>query len=157
MDEKDEGRDLTVYLQGFEANISPEVFHFYATHYYQCKQDFKAPDYFSPVPYFLICRAIELEIKARHLKHRKQDEITKDFSHDLRKAYNALDAQERILSQSEVAVLATADEIYSKKGFEYFTPSAAQGASTGYSGYPNLETLDTIAKKLIDSGTIPSD
>ena len=40
--------------------------------------------------------------------------------HCLVDGYNRLDAQEQILSQSELAVLTEADVIYSKKGFEYF-------------------------------------
>ena len=153
MEEQGETRDVTVYLQSIEVNLSPDAFHLYASHYYRCKQDFEPPDNgFSPVPYFLLCRAIELEIKARHLKHKNLDEVKVGFGHHLMKAYNALDVQERILSQREVAVLATADEIYSDKGFEYFTLRAAKAALQGYSQFPDLKTLDTIAKNLIDSG-----
>jgi hypothetical protein len=56
-------------------------------------------------PIFLLCRAIELEIKARHLKRLTQKEVKKRFRHHLLKAYKALDAQEQILSQNELAVL----------------------------------------------------
>jgi hypothetical protein len=160
MESKDEAREMTVdlrgsdvrvYVQGIEVNVSPDAFHIYAGHYYKCKQDFKSPDdYFSPVPYFLLCRAIELEIKATHLKHRTQTEVKDDFYHHLVKAYNALDAQEQILSQSELAVLTEADAIYSRKGFEYFVST---DALTHFSRYPDLEKLDVIAKKLIDSGS----
>jgi hypothetical protein len=164
MDEKDEARemtvdlrgsapltDVTVYLQGVEVNVSPDAFHIYAGHYYKCKQDFKCPDdAFSPVPYFLLCRAIELQIKAKLLKQRKQKQVKHEFGHGLLDAYKALDAQERILGQSELAVLTEADEIYSRKGFEYFVPT---DALTHFSRYPDLEILDAIAKKLIDSGS----
>jgi hypothetical protein len=68
MDAKDEARDVTVDMQELKVNLSPDVFHRYAGHYYKCKQDFVCPDDgSSPVPYFLLCRAIELQIKARHL------------------------------------------------------------------------------------------
>jgi hypothetical protein len=130
-----------------EENLSPDAFHIYAGHYYKCKQDFECPDdYFSPVPYFLLCRAIELEMKAKLLKHRKQGDVKKSFRHRLLDAYNALDAQEQNLSPSEVAVLAAADRIYATKGFEYFVP---EDALTGFSRFPDLEMLDTIVKKLI--------
>jgi hypothetical protein len=151
MDEKDEARDVTVDMQELKENLSPDAFHIYAGHYYKCKQDFKPPDdYFSPVPFFLLCRAIELEIKATHLKHRTQTEVKDAFYHHLVKAYNALDAQEQILSQSELAVLAEADAIYSRKGFEYFVQC---DALTGFSRFPDLEMLNAIAKKLIDFGS----
>jgi hypothetical protein len=50
-------------------NISSYSFHVWAQHYYKCVQDFQlSPDDFSPVPYALLCQAIELELKARHLE-----------------------------------------------------------------------------------------
>jgi hypothetical protein len=147
MDEKDEARertvdlrgsDVTVHLQGVEVNVSPHAFHIYAGHYYKCKQDFMPPDdYVSSLPYFLLCRAIELELKARLLRYWRQSHVKRDFGHSLLDAYNvvdaynAFDAQEQILSQSELAVLTEADAIYSRKGFEYFVPT---DALTGFSG-----------------------
>jgi hypothetical protein len=155
MDEKDAPRDVTIVAQGFNANLSPDAFHIYATHYYKCKRDFTPPDdYFSPIPYFLLCRAIELEIKARHLKRLTQKEVKNRFRHHLLKAYKALDAQEQILSQSEVEVLTAADQIYGDKEFEYFRQ---EDALTGSSRIPDLDMLDTIAKKLIYSGSTTSE
>ena len=160
MDEKDEAReliidlrgpDVTVYLAGVEVNASPEAFHIYAGHYYKCKQDFKPPDdYPSSLAYFLLCRAIELELKARLLRNWRQSRVKGKIGHRLLDAYNALDAQDQTLSQSEVAVLTEADAIYSRKSFEYFVPT---DALTGFSRYPDLEMLDAIAKKLIESGS----
>src|SRR5215212_9564203 len=123
MDEKDEARERTVDLRGVDVNVSPHAFHIYAGHYYKCKQDFMPPDdYVSSLPYFLLCRAIELELKARLLRYWRQSHVKRDFGHSLLDAYNvvdaynALDAQEQILSQSELAVLTEADAIYSRKG-----------------------------------------
>jgi hypothetical protein len=151
MDEKDAPRDVPIHAQGFNANLSPDAFHIYATHYYKCKRDFTPPDdYFSPIPYFLLCRAIELEIKARHLKRLTQKQVKNRFGHHLLKAYKALDAQEQILSQNERAVLNTADERYTETDLAYFNPELALGA---FSEFPDLDMLDTIAKKLINSGS----
>jgi hypothetical protein len=151
MDEKDEARDVTVDMQELKVNLSPDAFHIYATHYYKCKRDFTPPDDKpSPVPYFLLCRAIELEIKARHLKRMTQPEVKDEFGHRLLKAYKALDAQEQILSQNELAVLKTADERYQKTEFAYFKQEHPLKA---YSQFPDLDMLDSIAKKLIDSGS----
>jgi hypothetical protein len=66
------------------------------------------------------------------------------------KAYEALDAQEQILSQNELAVLTTADELYTKTDLAYFNPVHALRA---FSQFPDLDMLDTIAKKLISSGS----
>ena len=151
MDEKDATRDVTIHAQGLNANLSPDAFHIYAMHYYKCKRDFTPPDdYFSPIPYFLLCRAIELEIKARHLKRLTQKQVKKRFSHHLLKAYEALDAQEQILSQNELAVLSTVDELYTETDLAYFNPEHAAGA---FSQFPDLDMLDTIAMKLINSGS----
>jgi hypothetical protein len=151
MDEKDEACDVTIDMQELKANLSPDAFHIYAGHYYKCKQDFKPPDHYpSPVPFFLLCRAIELEIKARHLKRLTQDEVKDDFRHKLLKAYKALDVQEQILRQNELAVLETADKLYRRTDFAY---SRQEHALTAFSQFPDLDMLDTIAKKLIDSGS----
>jgi hypothetical protein len=131
---------------GIDANLSPDAFHRWATHYQKCRKYFRCRDKFSPVPYFLLCRAIELEIKARHLRHMTQLEVKTKFGHDLAKAYEASDPAEKTLNQSEEHTLRVASEIYNSKDFEYFDP---QDALTGYSRFPDLTLLDSIASKLI--------
>jgi hypothetical protein len=140
------GKSQEIRVEPLELNLSPEAFHRYAVHYYKCKQDFQSPDGFSPVPYFLLCRAIELEIKSRHLKKKRQTEVKREYSHRLMQAYNALTPSEQVLTPSQVEVLEAASKIYASKGFEYFKP---QDALTGFSRYPDLTLLDSIAKRLI--------
>jgi len=135
---------------GINASLAPDAFHRWATHYYQCRHDFRSPHRFSPVPYFLLCRSIELEIKSRHLRTKTQDEVKDAYWHDLKRAYDALPGGDQTLTQPEVAVLEAASKIYTSKGFEYFDP---QDALTGYSLYPNLDELDGVAKKLIGHGS----
>jgi hypothetical protein len=128
-------------------NLSPDAFHRYATHYLKCKRDFQCPDKFSPVPYFLLCRAIELEIKARHLKHASQKKVKDKFRHRFAEAYDALEPSEQILNKEEERTLRLANDIYNdNKGFEYFSP---MDALTGYNRFPDLVLLDVIASKLI--------
>jgi hypothetical protein len=133
---------------GINANLSPDAFHRWATHYLKCKRDFQCPDKFSPVPYFLLCRAIELEIKARHLKYMTQEQVKKKFSHKLAESYDALEPTEKILNQEEEHTLRDASKIYHEKDFEYFNP---EDALTGYKRLRNLNLafLDSIASKLI--------
>ncbi len=132
---------------GIDANLAPDAFHWWAAHYYKCKQDFRAPDdRFSPVPYFLLCRAIELEVKSRHLRSLTQQQVKVRFGHDLSRAYAALDSREKVLNPSELRTLVAASGIYAGKGFEYFEP---EDAATAYSRYPSLDELDSIAKRLI--------
>jgi len=128
-------------------NLSPDAFHRYATHYLKCKRDFQCPDKFSPVPYFLLCRAIELEMKARHLKHATQKQVKDKYRHKFAEAYDALEPVEQILNQEEEHTLRLASDIYNdNKGFEYFSP---MDALTVYKRFPDLKLLDSIASKLI--------
>ncbi len=136
----------TIKIGGINANLAPDAFHRWAYHYLKCSKDFQSPHRFSPVPYFLVCRAIELEIKARHLKRVTQIDVKKDYHHDLIKAYKALNENEKNLNNNEEYTLQVASHIYKDKGFEYFD---AQDALTGYSRFPELTILYSIANKLI--------
>jgi hypothetical protein len=140
--------DVVIRVQGFDANISPDAFHMWAQHYYKCKQDFQSPGSFSPVPYFLLCRAIELEIKSRHLQTKHRSKVKTEYSHNLIKGYEALEPQQKILNNKEVETLTDANAIYIGKGFEYFNP---EHALRGYDLFPNLMLLDAIANKLIQT------
>ena len=135
---------------GISANLAPDAFHMYAQHYYKCRQDFEPPHRFSPVPYFLLCRAIELEIKSWHLIQKRQYEVKDSFGHDLLKAYEALDGNQKVLSDVELSLLRDASDIYnSNKGFEYFNP---EDALNGFSRFPDLDQLDSVTRKLIYEG-----
>jgi hypothetical protein len=142
--------EINIELDGIQLNLSPDAFHMWATHYYKCKQDFNPRHKFSPVPYFLLCRAIELELKSKHLPKLKQKDVKNIFSHDLIKAYNDLNPSEQTLTDDELIALSKANEIYKSKGFEYFVP---KHALRGYSVYPDLEFLDLITSKLIGETT----
>ncbi|MGA7845026.1 MAG: hypothetical protein WCB17_10795, partial [Dehalococcoidales bacterium] len=120
--------NIIISPEPMHINLSPDAFHMWATHYLKCKNDFQSPDKFSPVPYFLLCRAIELEIKARQLKAVTQNQVKDNYGHDLVKAYGALTPAEKVLVQNEEKTLKIASDIYKRKGFEYFNiMSAAQG------------------------------
>ena len=132
---------------GIDANLAPDALHTAAVHYYKCKQNFRPPDEFSPVPYFLLSRAIELELKSRHLRFKNLNEVKAEFGHNLYTSYDALDSSEKVLSRSELKTLGVANAIYAGKGFEYFEP---QDALTGYSRYPDLDELDLVVRKLVN-------
>jgi hypothetical protein len=133
-------------IGGIDGNLSPDAFHRWATHYYKCRHDFASPHKFSPVPYFLLCRAIELELKSRHLMKRRQLEVKRAYGHDLTKAYSALPLAEQTLTPDESAVLQQASQIYASKSFEYFEP---EDALTAFRRFPDLSVLDRVAKKLL--------
>jgi hypothetical protein len=132
--------------EGIDANLSPDAFHRWAMHYYKCRHDFASPHKFSPVPYFLLCRAIELELKSRHLQGKRHLEVKRAYGHHLTKAYAGLPPSEQILTPEEVVVLEQASDIYASKGFEYFE---LEDALTGFHRFPDLSMLDRVAKKLL--------
>jgi hypothetical protein len=137
----------TVKPQAIKGNASSEYFVRCAKDFYECKKRFRSPHRKSPVPYFLLCKAIELGIKAKHLRRMTRKAVKQTYWHDLVNAYEALDPQERKLATSEEAILRQADDVYNdKKGFEYLNP---KNVLTGYKRYPDLELLDKIAKKII--------
>lgn len=139
-------RNYVLKAEGGHYNISPTLFHRYAREYLECERTFKPSRKFSPVPYFLICRAIELELKAKHLESRSRKEVKDEFAHDLKKSYDALPAAGKVLDENEYAMLEQASEIYRKKGFEYVS---VVDAATGLKDFPELAVLEAIAAKVV--------
>ena len=105
------------------------------------------------MPYFLLCRAIELELKSQHLQVSNQEQVKKKFAHSILKAYNALPKDQRVLCQAEFDVLSAASKIYEGKGFEYIQPVSA---AHGFSDFPDLAELDAVARKLLGLSVHPS-
>ena len=116
-------------------------------HYYDCRKQFVPPDTgFSPVPYFLNCRAIELALKAHLLDQASLKHVKNKFGHNLVAAYNALPQKLKTLSSIEFQVLNAANDIYKDKGFEYFT---LQHTFPGLAQLPDLTALDLVTFKLV--------
>ncbi|MBC7945588.1 MAG: hypothetical protein H7X91_10090 [Burkholderiales bacterium] len=127
-------------------NSSPDAFRLWAKHYYQCRLSFQYSDPFSPVPYFLLCRAIELQFKAVHLEVQRQAQVKKSFGHNLVKSYSALPAAYQTLSPEQFSLLDRANKIYSSKGFEYMNVG---DALRGFSNFPDLQALDALTEALL--------
>lgn len=128
-------------------NLSPVGFRRWARHFLACRDTFASPDPgFSPVPYFLNCRAIELELKARLLETAKQKEVKDKYGHDLERSYANLPVDQQTLTHAEVDVLKAASAVYKGKGFEYF---GVVDAMTGYERFPDLAALDDLTIKLV--------
>ena len=130
-----------------EFNLSPVLFRAGARDYFKSFLDFGQPGKFSPVPFFLCCRAIELGLKAKHLETKTQREIKRLYSHDLIKSYFDLDPAQQSLSTAELDVLAAANKIYVAKEFEYLN---VFDAATAYKRFPDLDSLAALTKKIID-------
>ena len=128
-------------------NFSPIGFRRAAEDFILCYESFQ-PSKFSVVPYFLCCRAIELALKAMHLENQTQLTIKKNFSHDLKKSYDALHPTKQILSSSDLLLLEQANDLYKIKAFEYVQPI---DAAHGFDRFPDLNDLSNLAKKLVSA------
>lgn len=128
-------------------NFSPYSFHKTAEHFYKAKCDFKSPgDFFSTVPFFLCCRAIELELKSKHLEEERQPFVKNKLGHDIGKAYDTLDEKYQILNEDEYLLLKKTSEVYCSKRFEYIQ---VMDVGTAYKGFPDLDALDALTKKIL--------
>ena len=137
------------------ANISPIGFHRYASEF-AASARLAQPDpegRFSPVPYYLYCRSLELVLKAFLLAKgvAKDDLKGRNLGHDLLK--NLLKARELGLDQTITFAALWEDEIgkanvyYASKGFEYFDVISA---ARGYPQLPALDALNEIVTALLE-------
>jgi len=137
--------DYKLNAEAGHINLSPELFRLGARDYFKSFTRFEHRK-FSPVPFFLCCRAMELALKAVHLESKKQSEVKQLFSHDLMKCYKGLDKSKQTLSAEELDLLSAANEIYVRKEFEYLN---VVHAVTAYKRFPDLDALVKLAKKII--------
>ena len=71
----------------------------------------------------------------------------KKFGHDLEKAYDALPANQKVLTVIERGLLRKTNDVYiDDKGFDYVQVG---DIATAYSRFPDLASLDALAKKLL--------
>ena len=133
--------------------VSPFAFHHYASEYLQgvSSARTRAGVRYSPVPYFLCCRALELVIKAFLLARGvSKDSLKKRaVGHNLdvvlamaRK--HGLDVLVALEPQEEEALLKASPQ-YSTKEFEYF--EIARMVRRG--DLPKLDFLESAATKLV--------
>jgi hypothetical protein len=135
-----------IKIEAGSLNFSAPSFRMWASHYYKCFKDFQSPGGgWSPVPYALLCRAIELELKSRHLEKIGLSRV-KDFLHDLLQLYDDLPASQHVLNREERKLLQKASELYKEKAFDYVQ---VMDAATAYKRFPDLTRLDAVTKKLL--------
>ena len=128
-------------------NISPIGFHGYASQFADSALSARSrlANGFSPVPYFLYCRSLELVLKAYLLARGvTKAELKRKFRHDLCRVFTEAKnrglAVEVPISSEWEAEIGKANLYYNGKGFEYFEVGNA------VRGYPNLPSLDTLAQ-----------
>ena len=138
----------TFHATGFHVNISPDLFRRHSRQYLECHRAYKPVAGYSPVPYFLLCRAIEFALKAHHLETKSREEVKRTYSHNLAKLYRELPSDSQILEPGEIALLQATSDKYDvpNKGFEYVS---LEDVLTSQHSFPNLEALEALAVRLI--------
>ncbi len=143
----------TIKIQTVVAYVTPIGFHQYASDFATWAERAHAhgSKFFSPVPYYLYCRSLELVLKAFLLAKgvSKKQLKARSLGHDL----TALLTKAKKLGLEEIvtikprwdAELSKANEYYSKKDFEYFNVGFA------YYGLPSLSVLQEFSDQLLQS------
>lgn len=145
---------IVIKVPPFELFISPMGFHRYASDFLGAAKGIEIKNEFSPVPYYLVCRSLELSLKAFLLAKGVSKEKLKDrrsLGHDLEKVLGkaiSLGIDEFVsLLPSYKVELAKANKYYASKGFEYFK---IVKAATGYRDLPEINVLSDFATHLVD-------
>lgn len=132
---------------------TPIGFHNYASDFadWANRARIEKSKYFSPVPYYLYCRSIELVLKSFLLAKgmTKKQLKARKLGHDL----IALLAKAREMGLEDIVVigsdeeveLSKANEYYCKKDFEYFN------VGFGYYSLPSLSILNELSERLLMS------
>ena len=144
-------RNVVIKPQTLPINLSPLGFHRYASEFLRAANSFKCGDNFSPVPYYLRCRVIELALKAFLLaKGFPKNDLKDKLRHNLE---NALNSATELGLQSEVAIepkekkeIKKANVYYARKGFEYFQVGKF---AKGYPELPDLKILADVSSRLV--------
>lgn len=139
--------DYVVKAETGHQNFSRVAFRMSARDCLSCFEAYD-PHEFSPVKYFLLCRAIELALKVLHLDSMSVKAV-RGFGHNIVSSYDRLDEKYQILTNLERQFLSDANKLYEKeeKAFEYIQPIHA---ARGYTDFPDLARLYGIAKKMVE-------
>jgi hypothetical protein len=144
-------RKIPMNAETGHINASPTRFHLWAKEYLDRRRSVQFSDW-SPVPCFLLCRAMELEFKAVHLDVQPRADVkkVKNYKHNLVELYKHLpDNYKNKLSQEQVELLEQVNKIYDNKrkggGFEYFN---VRHEMRGHSNLPKLKDLDALADSI---------
>ena len=144
-------KSITITAPAATVHISPLGFHRYASEFFRAARAFDGNASFSPVPYYLYCRSLELSFKAFLLgKSVSHKEIKEDIRHNLIDALNKSKAlglgQFVTIGPDQERELQKANDYYVSKGFEYFQITKA---ARGYPDLPDLPILDDLAGALL--------
>ena len=150
--------DVVIKCEPMVLNLSPYGFHRYAKQFLETAREVKEVDGFSPVPYYLYCRSIELGLKSYLLikkvpiKKLKSRKLGHNLCKLLRKS-RGLDLEQYIkVNDRHINELKKANDYYASKGFEYFQ---VINAARAYKGLPDLKVLSEFAFLLVEKLEAP--
>ena len=146
-------KNVVIKAEPITVHISPFGFFHYGKEFFDAAKGFKQSAYYSPAPYFLYCRSIELVLKAFLLgKGVPKKDLPKRnlYWHDLEKILKkakdlGLSKFVKITPDQEKEI-SKANKYYPSKGFEYFEVIKAVNA---YPELPDLLFLENVASELV--------
>lgn len=159
MTEQNEAGSIVIQVGTATVQMGPVGFSLYAEEFF--KAGASIPEHsrsrgntkFTPVPYYLFCRALELILKAFLLaKHRPLDELKDRYGHDLEalwagaKNHGLLEVLGTCGSDFETD-LRNANSYYKGKAFEYFD---FRRWAHGYEGLPPVARFRDEIKRIVE-------
>lgn len=142
-------------VESLKINISPYGFLKYSKDFFKAAETIYPEKDFTPVPYFLYSKSIELSLKSFLLTKDdfNKNILKKKYGHNLEKLinkgieYDLLPILE--ISEEEKNLLSEITTLYNvtNKSFEYFN---ATEAAMGYNNFPDLAKVREISKKLLE-------
>ena len=132
--------------------ISPLAFLGYSKDFYSAYISYNSKDSFSPATYYLICRSIELSMKAYLLTEGvNRDQLKNSLGHDLEKILKKSKKLGLLsivsITDEECIHIAKANRWYIRKGFEYFEiKNIVESRST----LPDIQILEHLSNRLIE-------
>ena len=115
-------RNYIMHCSVGKLRISPYFFYKYAKDYLGLTKKLKETSNFSPVPYFLYCRSIELSLKSLILLLNENMTVIdiKRYDHNLSRILKKaeVDNKKEILNKSDKEIIKVANYLYSNKGIE---------------------------------------
>jgi hypothetical protein len=152
MDRKTSG-DVIVLAGVGTVRMDPIGFAIYADQFLKAGQTITNDGRFSPVPYYLFCRALELILKAFLLTQNCQlKRLKADYGHNLQLLWKAATraglAKVVVPLPDMTSDLAQANSYYAGKAFEYFD---FRRWARKYDALPPLDRLEATTVTLIES------
>ncbi len=147
-------KNVTINAAPILVNLSPYGFNHFASEYLAVARSVTVGTSFSPVPYYLYCRCLELGLKAFLLLKgvTKQELKRKSLGHNLvaivAKAESLGLSEYLIITAEEKTELSKANDYYENKDFEYVN---ILKVVKGYPLLPDIQLLDKLAEKIVGS------